>query len=183
MMETISVCFLHISVANVNQLISDSNLWHWSVESQWHLNATWTVWYIIRKINMPRQGLSHQFSVILVLVKVRHCSHIQESYPPSTPPQHLSISYLENGYGTISEGGQFHLILSKLLIKYPKILGNSYAYIFHNMFKPAAIWLSIICVYCLNVTTADTVTTADRNISLRLSSFQAIPFHFIQIIT
>ena len=26
MMETISVCFLHISVANVNQLISDSNL-------------------------------------------------------------------------------------------------------------------------------------------------------------
>ena len=31
-------------------------------------------------MNMPRQGLSHQFSVILVLVKVRHCSQIQESY-------------------------------------------------------------------------------------------------------
>ena len=34
----------------------------------------------LKKINLPRQGLSHQLSVIIVLVKVRHCSHIQESY-------------------------------------------------------------------------------------------------------
>ena len=43
--------------------------------------------------------------------------------------------------------------------------------IFHHTFKLVAIWLSITCFYCLNVTTADTVTTADRKIySLQLSS-------------